>query len=106
MSHTPGPWRIVDDEHPETADATYHHINAGDGFTDEDHVGFQIAGFFSLDDARLIAAAPEMAEMLDNLWHFLDAQAKATQNGGARFHISSLAADVKKLLAKATGGAQ
>lgn len=48
---TPGPWRIAKDEH-----VTLARI--------EDHTGCIVATAVMEADARLIAAAPEMAELL------------------------------------------
>jgi len=64
MSHTKGPWEVSDDRHKGLADTTYHFIRAGDGICADSYKGFEIAGCMSAEDARLIAAAPEMLEAL------------------------------------------
>lgn len=60
---TPAPWHI-DNEH-KLADENYHFILSGDGFhCKEENKGFNIACFMSKYDAHLIAAAPELLEVL------------------------------------------
>jgi len=60
MTHTPGPWRL-----PYTREVVgdyYHIIEAGDPYAaDEPGIsGFHLSGFMSAEDARLIAAAPDL----------------------------------------------
>jgi hypothetical protein len=64
MSHTPGPWQVSDALHEGLADTEYHFVRAGDGICGKPYEGFEIAGCMSAEDARLIAAAPEMLEAL------------------------------------------
>lgn len=67
---TPGPWRVSDSEgiNYETADEHYHYVCAGDGvYAKGKHIGFELSGCMSIDDARLIAAAPELFEALKQL---------------------------------------
>jgi hypothetical protein len=62
MSATPGPWQAGSFDTGE--DVTF----VVDGPMDEHGIGLQIAdNIHSADDARLIAAAPEMAEVLSAL---------------------------------------
>jgi hypothetical protein len=56
---TPGPWRI--DESLACADNEYHEVEAGNGFFPQ---GFGLTGYMSIDNCRLIAAAPDMYEAL------------------------------------------
>lgn len=63
--HTPGPWRLDGPSHALVIDEHYHCIDAGSGYYEEDiPQGFEIRGYMSVHDARLIAAAPEMYEAL------------------------------------------
>jgi hypothetical protein len=56
MSHTSGPWRQFK---PLDDDDDYREIAGGNGFTPN---GFSVTGFVSEDDARLLAAAPDLLE--------------------------------------------
>ena len=65
--HTEGPWeqvaeRIGDDP----VDETYRTIKAGKGFPNEEG-GFRLTGFMTVENATLIAAAPDMAEEIKHL---------------------------------------
>jgi hypothetical protein len=64
-AHTPGPWILDDPRRVRPEYVGYHHIDAGKGFHDE-HTGtdFGLSGFMSEADARLIAAAPDLLDML------------------------------------------
>ena len=75
MSHTKAPWRTAQRPHtkgppsadPQDSHLDYFHISAGDVGGD----GWEISGYMRPDDARLIAAAPELFEALRvavNLW--------------------------------------
>lgn len=60
MSYTPGPWPIDSDKHRQPVgfyggEEGYHAIDVGD---------CRITGFMGDDNARLIAAAPELLEAL------------------------------------------
>lgn len=68
IKHTPGPW-ILDDapNHADVIANDYHFIDAGAGCTGMSKPGFGIAGCMSLADARLIAAAPELLEALQEI---------------------------------------
>jgi hypothetical protein len=57
--HTPGPWWPVDDDHPVTADGYVKAIVA-----EKPSI---IVAYSSEDNARLIAAAPELLEALRQL---------------------------------------
>jgi len=66
--HTPGPWRLDDptafDHRESLINDDYHFVDAGDGFHAQNGNGFGLSGFMSIDDARLIAAAPDLLEAL------------------------------------------
>jgi hypothetical protein len=66
--HTPGPW-VLDDIAHSHVDADYHIIDAGKGYhlDGEGSDGFNLSGCMSLDDARLIAAAPDLLAALESL---------------------------------------
>jgi len=67
IRHTPGPWRVSDDDEGNggIADDWYHFIEAGAGLcSPPKYLGFEISGCMSMQDARLIAAAPELLEAL------------------------------------------
>ena len=67
MKKTPGPWKIV--KRP-TSNFTYHYIEAGKGFLDENAVaegGFSISGIMIPEDAQLIASSPDLLEALKML---------------------------------------
>ena len=70
-SHTPGPWLVDADtgEHRRRLiEPGYHFIDAGKGYYSEnDGLGFRLAGYMSLADATLIAAAPELLNALEYL---------------------------------------
>lgn len=71
MSHTPGPWILDSPVHKLLVDRLYHFIDAGRGycaagFLGDGEDGFGLSGVMSLADARLIVAAPELLEALDN----------------------------------------
>jgi hypothetical protein len=64
MKHTPGPWQQHAPRIDGKIDQTYREITAWNGFYPE---GFGLSGFMSEADARLIACAPELLEVLRNL---------------------------------------
>src|SRR5207302_4693968 len=70
-SHTPGPWKeyapaIWNDAHTEeVVDENYRYIEAGKAFSQDGTGGFHLTGFIRREDARLIAAAPDMLEALE-----------------------------------------
>lgn len=70
MSHTKGPW-ILDEAYgnPEILHGGYHAITAGQGFYGggERDTGFELSAFMKIEDARLIAAAPELLESLERI---------------------------------------
>jgi hypothetical protein len=70
IKHTPGPWIMDDaDNHANFIDHDYHFIDAGNGFLGSDGSGFSLSGCMSESDARLIAAAPELLELVLNANH-------------------------------------
>lgn len=74
-AHTPGPWKefapaIENDNSGPIVDETYRSIQAGkNGYFDEKKPddGFCLTGFITPDNARLIAAAAEMLEALEDI---------------------------------------
>ncbi len=75
-NHTPGPWRIDNCAMEHRKDLLsqndgYHYIEAGRGFYGE---GFDLSGYLSLADLRLIAAAPELLDALKDMaagWRYI-----------------------------------
>lgn len=71
MPHTPGPWKL---DPPSMSHVTsgslgegYHAIVAGQGSNYRGLHGFTITQFMGVDDARLIAAAPDLLAALKSL---------------------------------------
>jgi hypothetical protein len=66
MSHTPGPWKLDDFGRYDASLLTgdYHAVSAGNGYhaDGENGTGFGLTGFLEMEDARLIAAAPQLLE--------------------------------------------
>lgn len=95
--HTPGPWAYQED-----SDA-YTHIVRGPG----NRFICQLAQTTSAEieaNARLIAASPELFRIVERL--SLLADGLANSNSSAEEMATRLAEDAKKIVAKATGGAQ
>lgn len=71
MSHTPAPWIESAPNIEGIVDQNYRRIAGGCGFTPDDDEpdlqGFQLTGFIRPEDARLIAAAPELLGALKAL---------------------------------------
>lgn len=64
-SYTPGPWLLTQLHTPSDEYGNwYHRIVAGEGHSKD---GFSICGIIRPEDARLIAAAPELYESLYRL---------------------------------------
>jgi hypothetical protein len=99
--HTPGPWRIDEDEYGHRLFCDeYHGVCAGKGFFPE---GFRITGYMSHADARLIAAAPELLEALRLMLIPVDA---IGNHGGTEWGYSSRHAQAARAaILKATGEA-
>jgi len=71
--HTPGPWVLDDLAHSHVVDADYHVIESGKGYhlDGEESDGFNVTGCISLDDASLIAAAPDLLAALERALSWL-----------------------------------
>ena len=72
VGFTPGPWRLDDPSNSHVLGGNYHVIEAGAAaYAPNDGVrGFRLAAFMSLADAKLIHAAPDMAEALREVADF------------------------------------
>lgn len=66
MSHTPGPWGAHIDRHG------FVTLGAGPVYIRGPEDGFNVAGFMSAADARLIAAAPDLLAALEELAHIVE----------------------------------
>lgn len=97
--YTPGPWRIVraSDYTGEPEDTTIYSIDAANGET----VYYTESGYFRPEeaDARLIAAAPEMAELLRLVADYQD----SAWAGDAEAQRSAFALEARALLARIEG---
>lgn len=71
--HTPGPWKHDTTFHLYEKDR-YNSVIAGNGFEDGDnnYHGFTLNGIMTDADAKLIAAAPELLEALEELYNAID----------------------------------
>ncbi len=59
---TPGPWSLDREHSPDDSYGHwYHRITAGHGYSEN---GFRLSGIVNPHDAHLIAAAPDMYEVL------------------------------------------
>lgn len=66
MSHTPGPWVLTNE--PYEDGTPYYIIKAGQGlWGEEPGDGFTLREIMCAADAHLIAAAPEMLEILQRI---------------------------------------
>ena len=83
MSHTPGPWK--------TADLDRRVVVGADG----DSVVADVRSWRDTDDARLIAAAPEMLKALKLVLHLWDRPELDTA------HMCDAMVDVQAAIAKA-----
>lgn len=72
MSHTKGPWLVDDGFYgPDLTSDDYHIIVAGCGYhASPSDDGFAITGCISTANARLISAAPELLEALEDMISF------------------------------------
>lgn len=71
VMHTPGPWRIANDDETKKHLATdgYCFIEAKNGhYTEDEDTGFAITGYMGLPNAKLIVASPDLLEALQALF--------------------------------------
>jgi hypothetical protein len=61
---TPGPWVLDGPDNRHVVDRAYHVIEGGNGLMPK---GFRVSGIISIDDARLISAAPDMLAALQKI---------------------------------------
>lgn len=97
---TPGPWDVTtwsDPSFRNVASADYHQITAGDGYADviKNKFGFEISGYMSYYDAKLIAAAPELLEALQSVINAIDC--------GTQMDVITAVDDGRVAIAKALG---
>lgn len=101
--HTPGPWEqgqlyIRDSKNP--SDPNYRYIRAGDGYLLNEAKGsFGISGFIRPQDARLIAASPDLLEALK-----LCKATLAARGGPSAKERDTAIAAARAAIAKAEGG--
>jgi hypothetical protein len=93
---TPGPWRLDDPVHGEVRQPDYHCIDAGRGYLVAGGNGFGIAGFMTIHDARLIAAAPDLLAACESARDLLRAVGRDLDKGGTY-------EDICRAIARATG---
>lgn len=96
--HTPGPWTVVEGNYP-------------DRFGTSNALNVDHPCIYGEPDARLIAAAPEMLEALENaLGGFNEKECNCdgeyTQDGlaGHACYFHRIEQDIRDAIAKATGG--
>ena len=93
--HTPGPWRWSDVHRASDGGYTWSLIGQGGyGILSCDGEGNSPQGIGDYDNARLIAAAPDLLEALQNLLAVHEGE------GGTRYHAGDIA---RAAIAKATG---
>jgi hypothetical protein len=74
--YTPGPWVFQLQEIKGKTEANYYEILSKDGFHNgapnqtESTSGFGLSGYVNESDAKLIAAAPELLEALQEIMRF------------------------------------
>ncbi len=93
-AHTPGPWPLKLSVVQGTDGTMHPHAEIGAGRVNGKY--FSVSGCISEDDARLIAAAPELLEALDVIASF------AFGHGDV---CEIIAKRARAAIAKATGGA-
>lgn len=69
-AHTPGTWRLDPPEMSHVTEERYHAIAAGARHLGEP--GFCITGILSIEDARLMAAAPDLLAALQDCLTYLE----------------------------------
>lgn len=98
-AHTPGPW-VIDDGHSNKTGKYGYFVRAHKGAIWDD--GSADGGVCSMADARLIAAAPDLLEALQEVTDVLD-MALGIQMFGLRPDADWPAAKARAAIAKATG---
>ena|SRR5690349_19292963 len=103
---TPGPWETRPAHETNEMlekDNTYHRITSGEGYRDATtgH-GFEVTGFMNAANARLIASAPEMFELLEEVSPLIDEIIHRLPTGNGRNEICDFNIKLKSLLTKIT----
>lgn len=99
MKHTPGPWELDDGAVTHQGAAIARVYNEFDfPCLDPEDDSFQGAIDAMQADARLIAAAPDMLELLENIKFWLERYGKEMPDGAAEMH-----AGVSWVIGKAKG---
>jgi len=93
MSHTPGPW-ILDNAKDDYGDRTWE-VSSQEGT----YMAYGIP-WHRLDDARLVAAAPDLLAALRQAAHALNVAKRFTVGATNSYAI---AADIDRAIAKAEG---
>lgn len=100
--HTPGPW-IIGTPSPAWGEDVDYTVRAQDG----EAIAWVISRRGADNDARLIAAAPEMFEVLSNLYDDLVRYSKMTEEvwSSGSIAFGSMADSIHAVLARARGEA-
>ena len=64
-AHTPGPWRFRADPYPDGT--PYFRFKAGEPYVEGEKMGFEFSAIMREENARLIAAAPDLVKALEQI---------------------------------------
>ena len=102
MSHTPGPWELLDGRNIKTVNGIFYLAYGCDEHSKKPFFFSKEKGWSELDaNAKLIAAAPELIEAIIDLFNQLDnagLHGFVLENHGISFE------KLNQVLEKATGG--